>query len=67
MVDHLAGEEPADDVDALEEPGVTDVLAGPGVTGDPLVAGLARAECRPEAAGEHARQGRDRLRVMAGW
>ena len=41
--------------------GVTHVLAGPGLAGDPLVAGLARAEGGPEAAREHARQGRDRL------
>ena len=61
VVDLLAGEQPADDVDALAQPLVADLLAGPLGAGDALVGRLTGAQGRPEPPGEHARQGRDPL------
>ena len=61
VVDLLPAEQAADDVDALDQPRVPDVLARPGLAGDAFVAGLTGAERSPEAPGEHARQRRDGL------
>ena len=61
MADLLAGQQRADDVDALAQPGVAELLARPDVPGDVLVHRLAGAEGDPEPAGEHRAEGGDRL------
>ena len=57
VADLLAGEQAPDDVDALVEPLVAQLLAGPAVAGDVLVARLAAAERHPEPTLEHLRRG----------
>jgi hypothetical protein len=61
VADLLAAQQPPDDVDALDEAVVAHVLAWPFVAGDSLVGRFARAERRPEPAGKHLRECRDRL------
>ncbi len=60
VTDLLAVEEPADDVDALNETLVAHLLARP-PCGDSFVGGFAGSEGRPESAWEHLRECRDRL------
>ena len=61
VADLLALQQRPDHVDALAQPGRADVLAGPSVAGDVLVAGLAGAERGPEAARVHGRERPDGL------
>ena len=61
MTDLLARKQASDDVDALDESLVAQLLARPHLAGDPLVGGLAGSERRPEATGEHLRERRDGL------
>ena len=61
MADLLAGQQAPDDVNAFDEALVTNFLARPHFSGDPLVRCLARSERRPEPARKHLRKGRDGL------
>ena len=61
MTDLLALEQAANDVYALDESLVAQLLARPHLAGDPLVGGLARSERRPEATREHLRERCDGL------
>ena len=62
VVGHLlAAQQRADDIDALEQAGVSVGLGRPRVAGDVLVERLAGAEGRPEAPREQLAERRDRL------
>jgi len=61
VADLFAGQQCPDHLDAFPEPGVADVLAGPGRTGDVLVGRLTGAERHPEPTLEHGAQGGDGL------
>ncbi len=59
--DLLASEEPADDLDALPQSGVADLLGWPRVPGDVLIRGLPGAESGPDPTGEHGAERAERL------
>ena len=61
VADLLAGQQRPDDVDALPQPRVAQLLARPALPGDVLVGRLAAAERDPEPAGEHRAERGDRL------
>jgi hypothetical protein len=61
VTDLLALKQAANDLYALDEALVAQLLTRPDLAGDPLVGGLARSERRPEATGEHLRERRDGL------
>ena len=69
MADDLAGEEPVDDLDRLEQHRAADADLRPRPAEDVLVERLAGAKAQPEAAGVHGaeRGGRvgDHRRVVA--
>ena len=66
MRDLLPAQQRTDHVNAFEEAGVTRRLRRPSIARHVFVQRLSRTECSPESAGEHRRQGRDRLSVHRG-
>jgi hypothetical protein len=67
VADLLAAEQGADDVDALAQAGVADLLARPAVAGDVLVAGLAVPSATQNRSGYISVRVAIACAMIAGW
>jgi hypothetical protein len=65
--DLVPGEQRADDLDALGQPGVALGLRGPAVARDVLVGGLSRPEADPQAPGNISTSVAIACATIAGW